>query len=140
MKILAVIFINEALVHILGGLFDDAVIHCIANNVGVSIPIGTTLPTVIILVIYLIHTGPQKKHRPIARKRRKLEWLNELGVILQNEDVWEPLITGDFDNVDMTGGASVDGILVGDCVVELEGNLLGFELFGDFLAAVGAGC
>jgi hypothetical protein len=66
--------------------------------------------------------------------------LNELGVIFQNEDVWEPLITGDFDDVDMTGGASVDGILIGDGVVELEGNLLGFELLGDFLSAVGAGC
>jgi hypothetical protein len=94
MKVLAIIFINKALVHILGGLLDDAVIHCIANNVGVGIPIGTTLPTVIILVIYLIHTGPKKKHRPIARKRGELEWLNELGVIFQNEDVWEPLIAG----------------------------------------------
>jgi hypothetical protein len=106
----------------------------------VGIPIGATLPTVIILVVYLIHTGPQKKHRPIARKRRELEWLNELGIIFQNEDIWEPLITGDFDNVDMTGGASVDGILIGNGVVELEGNLLGFELLGDFLSAVGAGC
>jgi len=40
----------------------------------------------------------------------------------------------------MTGSTSVDGIFVGDGVVELEGNLLGFELLGDFLAAVGAGC
>jgi hypothetical protein len=62
MKILAIIFINEALVHILGGLLDDAVIHCIADNVGVGIPIGATLPAVIILVVYFIHTGPQKKH------------------------------------------------------------------------------
>jgi hypothetical protein len=140
MKILAIIFINEALVHILGGLLDNAVIHCIADDVGVGIPIGATLPAVIILVIYLIHTGPQKKHRPIPWKRRELEWLNELGVILQNEDVWESLIAGDFDDVDMTGGASVDGILVGDGVVELKGNLLGFELFRYFLSAVGAGC
>ena len=128
MKILTIVFINEALVHILGGLFDDAVIHCIADDVGVGIPIRATLPTVIIFVIYLIHTSPQKKHRPIAWKRRELEWLNELGVIFQNEDVWEPLITGDFDDVDMTGGAPVDWILVGDGVVELKGNLLGFEL------------
>jgi hypothetical protein len=94
MKILAIVFINETLVHILGGLFNDAVIHGIADDVGMCIPIRATLPTVIIFVIYLIHTGPQKKHRPIAWKRRELEWLNELGVILQNEDVWEPLITG----------------------------------------------
>jgi hypothetical protein len=139
-KILAVIFINEALVHILGGLLDDAVIHCIADDIGVGIPIGATLPAVIILVIYLIHTGPQKKHRPIAWKRRELERLNELGVILQNKDVWESLFAGDFDNVDMTGGASVDGILIGNGVIELEGNLLGFELLGDFLSAVGTGC
>jgi len=128
MKILAVIFINETLVHILGGLLDDAVIHGIADNIGMSIPIRTTLPTVIILVIYLIHTGPQKKHRPITRKRRELEWLNELGVIFQNEDVWEPLITGNFDDIDMTRGTSIDGILVGDGVVKLKGNLLRFEL------------
>jgi hypothetical protein len=140
MKILAIIFINKTLVHILRGIFNDAVIHCIADYIGVGIPIRATLPAVIILVIYLIHTGPQKKHRPIAWKRRELEWLNELGVILQNKDVWEPLITGDFDDVDMTGGASVDGILVGDGVVELEGNLLGFELFRDFLTAVDASC
>ena len=140
MKILTVIFINEALVHILGGLLDDAVIHGIADDICVGVPIRTTLPTVIILVIYLIHTGPQKKHRPVAWKRRDLERLNELGVIFQNEDVWELLITGDFDDVDMTGGASVDGILIGDGVIELEGNLLGFELLGDFLSAVGAGC
>jgi hypothetical protein len=139
-KILAVIFINEALVHILGGLFDDAIIHCIAENVGVSIPIRATLPTVIILIIYLIHTGPQKKHRPVAWKRRELEWLNELGVIFQNEDVWEPLITGDFDDVDMTGGAPIDWILIGDGIVKLEGNLLGFELIRDFLSAIGARC
>jgi hypothetical protein len=106
----------------------------------VGVPIGATLPTVIILIIYLIHTGPQKKHRPIAWKRRELERLNELGVILQNEDVWELLITGDFDDVNMTCGASVDWILIGDGVVELEGNLLGFKLLGDFLSAVSAGC
>jgi hypothetical protein len=82
MKILAIIFINKTLVHILRGLFNDAVIHCIADDVSVGIPIRATLPAVIILVIYLIHTGPQKKHRPIAWKRRELEWLNELGVIL----------------------------------------------------------
>jgi hypothetical protein len=74
------------------------------------------------------------------RKRREFERLNELGVIFQNEDVWELLVAGDFDNVDMTCGASVDGILIGDGVIELEGNLLGFELLGDFLSAVGAGC
>jgi hypothetical protein len=125
-KILTIVFINEMLVHILGGLLDNTVIHCIADDVGVGIPIGATLPTVIILIIYLIHTGPQKKHRPITWKRRELERLNELGVILQNEDVWEPLIAGDFDDIDMTSGASVDWILVCDCVVELEGNLLGF--------------
>jgi len=106
----------------------------------VGVPIRTTLPTVIILVIYLIHTGPQKKHRPIAWKRRELERLNELRVILQNEDVWEPLITGNFDDVDMTGGTSVNGILVGDGVVKLERNLLGFKLLGNFLTPVGAGC
>jgi hypothetical protein len=105
-----------------------------------SIPIGTTLPTVIILVVYLIHTGPQKKHRPVAWKRRELERLNELGVIFQNEDVWELLITGDFDDVDMTCGAPVDWIFIGDGIVKLEGNLLGFELLGDFLSAVGARC
>jgi len=140
MKILAVIFINEALVHILGGFLDDAVIHGIADDICVGVPIRTTLPTVIILVIYLIHTGPQKKHRPIAWKRRELERLNELRVILQNEDVWEPLITGNFDDVDMTGGTSVNGILVGDGVVKLERNLLGFKLLGNFLTPVGAGC
>jgi hypothetical protein len=126
MEILTVIFINKALVHILGGLLDDAVIHCIADDVGVSIPIRATLPAVIILIIYLIHTGPQKKHRPIAWKRRELEWLNELGIIFQNEDVWEPLIAGEFDDVDMTGGAPIDWILIGDGVIKLEGNLLGF--------------
>jgi hypothetical protein len=140
MKILAIIFINETFVHILGGLLDDAVIHCIADNISVSIPIRATLPTVIILIIYLIHTGPQKKHRPIAWKRRELERLNELGVILQNEDVWELLITGYFDDVDMTGGAPVDWILICDSVVKLEGNLLGFELLRDFLSAICAGC
>jgi hypothetical protein len=106
----------------------------------VGIPIGATLPTVIILVVYLIHTGPQKKHRPIAWKRRELERLNELGVILQNEDVWEPLIAGDFDDVDMTRGTPVYRILIGDGVVKLERNLLGFELLRDFLSAIGAGC
>jgi hypothetical protein len=140
MEILAIIFINETFVHILRGLFDDAVIHCIADNVGMSIPIRATLPTVIILIIYLIHTSPQKKHRPITRKRRELEWLNELRIIFQNEDVWEPLIAGDFDDVDMTGGAPVYGILIGDGVVKLEGNLLGFELLRDFLSAIGARC
>jgi hypothetical protein len=94
MKILTVIFINEALVHILGSLLDDAVIHCIADDICVGVPIRATLPTVIIFIVYLIHTGPQKKHRPITRKGRELELLNELGVIFQNEDVWEPLITG----------------------------------------------